>query len=68
MLSQVWAFASTTTIDPLSERISRHEFTLPIENAFAKLKDWRHVALRVHRCPKSFLGVVTFAAIVKLWL
>ena len=39
-----------------------------IENAFAKLKDWRHVALRVHRCPKIFLGVVTFAAIVKFWL
>ena len=39
-----------------------------IENAFAKLKDWRHVALRVHRCPKIFLGVVTFDAIVKFWL
>ena len=31
-----------------------------IENAFAKLREWRHVALRVHRCPKIFLGVVTF--------
>ena len=39
-----------------------------IENAFAKRKDWRHVVLRAHRCPKIFLGVVTFAAIVKFWL
>ena len=39
-----------------------------IENAFAKLKDWRQVALRVHRCPKIFLGVVAFAAIVTFWL
>ena len=22
-----------------------------IENAFAKLKDWRHIAMRYHRCP-----------------
>ena len=27
-----------------------------IENAFAKLNDWRHIAMRYHRCPKIFLG------------
>lgn len=39
-----------------------------IEDAFAKLKDCRHIALRVHRCPRIFLGVVLFAAIAKFWL
>ena len=39
-----------------------------IENAFARLKGWRHVALRLHRCPTIFLGVVTFAVIVSFWL
>ena len=39
-----------------------------IENAFAKLKDWRHIAMRYHRCPKIFLGVIVLATIVKFWL
>ena len=39
-----------------------------IENAFAKLKDWRHIAMRYHRCPKIFLGVIILATIVKFWL
>ena len=39
-----------------------------IENAFAKLKDWRHIAMRHHRCPKIFLGVIVLATIVKFWL
>ena len=39
-----------------------------IENAFAKFKDWRHIAMRYHRCPKIFLGVIVLATIVKFWL
>ena len=39
-----------------------------IENAFAKFNDWRHIAMRYHRCPNIFLGVIVLAAIVKFWL
>ena len=39
-----------------------------IENAFAKLRDWRHISMRYHRCAKIFLGVIVLATIVKFWL
>ena len=39
-----------------------------IESAFAKLNDWRHIAMHYHRCPKIFLGVIVLATIVKFWL
>ena len=39
-----------------------------IENAFAKLKDRGHIAMRYHRCPKIFLGVIVLAAIVEFCL
>ena len=39
-----------------------------IKNAFAKLKDWRHISMRYHRCPNIFLGVIVLSTIVKFWL
>jgi len=36
----------------------------PIENLFAKLKDWRRIATRYDRCADIFLGAITLAATV----
>jgi transposase len=40
----------------------------PIENLFAKLKDWRRIATRYDRCADIFMGAITFAATVIFWL
>jgi len=40
----------------------------PIENLFAKLKDWRRIATRYDRCADIFMGAITLAAIVIFWL
>ena len=39
-----------------------------IENMFAKLKDWRRIAMRYDRCPEIFLSAIALAAIVLFWL
>lgn len=39
-----------------------------IENMFAKLKDWRRIALRYDRCAHSFLSAICIAATVIFWL
>ncbi len=39
-----------------------------IENCFAKIKDWRRVAMRCDRCPDVFLSACMLAADVKFWL
>lgn len=39
-----------------------------IENSFARLKDWRRVAMRYDRGPKVFLPAFALAAIVMFWL
>lgn len=39
-----------------------------IENAFARLKDWRRIATRYDRCADLFLSACALAAIVIFWL
>ena len=39
-----------------------------IENAFAKIKDWRRVANRYDRHPDMFLSACALAVMVKFWL
>jgi transposase len=39
-----------------------------IENAFARLKDWRGIAMRTTRCGDLFLSAIAFAAAVIFWL
>jgi putative transposase len=39
-----------------------------IENAFARLKDWRRIATRFDRCADIFLAAITLAVIVIFWL
>jgi transposase len=39
-----------------------------IEIAFGRLKDWQRIAIRYDRCPTTFFGAITLAAIVIFWL
>ena len=39
-----------------------------IEIMFGRLKDWRRVATRYHRCPMAFFSAIALAAIVIFWL
>jgi transposase len=39
-----------------------------IENMFARLKDWRRIAMRYDRCADLYLSAVALAALVIFWL
>jgi len=39
-----------------------------VENMFAKLKDWRRIAMRYDRCAHTFLSAIQIAAIVIFWI
>jgi transposase len=39
-----------------------------VENLFAKLKDWRRIAMRYDRCVHTFKSAIYIAAIVIFWL
>lgn len=39
-----------------------------VENMFAKLKDWRRIAMRFDRCAHAFLSAIQIAAIVIFWI
>jgi len=39
-----------------------------IENAFARLKDWRRIATHYDRCPRVFLSACALAVVVMFWL
>ena len=39
-----------------------------IENAFARLKDWRRIATRYDRCADLFLSACALAAVVMFWI
>ena len=39
-----------------------------IENMFAKLKDWRRIAIRYDRCAHTFFSTICIAAIVIWWI
>lgn len=47
---------------------SHNEKRCRIENAFARLKDWRAIATRYTRCGDLFLSAIALAAAVILWL
>jgi transposase len=49
--------------DPILYR-QRHR----LENAFARLKDWRRIATRYDRCADLFLSACALAAVVLFWL
>ena len=39
-----------------------------VENMFAKLKDWRRIAMRFDRCAHAFLSAIQIAAVVIFWI
>ena len=39
-----------------------------VENVFARLKDWRRIAIRYDRCAHTFFAAVLIAAIVIYWI
>ena len=39
-----------------------------VENMFAKLKDWRRIAMRYDRCAHVFLSAIQIAAVVIFWI
>jgi len=39
-----------------------------VENMFAKLKDWRRIAMRFDRCAHAFLTAIQIAAIIIFWI
>lgn len=39
-----------------------------VENLFAKLKDWRRIAMRYDRCAHTFFSAIGIAAIVSFWI
>jgi len=39
-----------------------------VENMFARLKDWRHIAMRFDRCAHAFLSAIQIAAVVIFWI
>ena len=49
--------------DPVLYR-QRHR----IENMFARLKDWRRIAMRYDRCADLFLSACALAAVILFWL
>jgi hypothetical protein len=39
-----------------------------LEGSAHRLKDWRRVATRYDRCPKTFFSTIALAATVIFWL
>ena len=39
-----------------------------VENLFAKLKDWRRIAMRFDRSANAFLSAIQIAAVVIFWI
>ena len=39
-----------------------------IENMFAKLKDWRRIAMRYDRCAHTFFSAICIAATIIFWI
>jgi transposase len=39
-----------------------------IENMFGRLKDWRRIAMRYHRCAHTFMSAICLAATVLFWI
>lgn len=39
-----------------------------IENAFARIKDWRRISMRYDRCAHTFFSAICLAVIFSFWL
>ena len=53
---------------PASHNRKLYKKRCRIENAFARLKDWRGIAMRYTRCGDLFLSAIALAAAVIFWM
>ena len=53
---------------PIPHCKATHKKRHRIENLFAKLKDWRRIAMRYDQCAHTFLSPICIAATVIFWL
>ena len=53
---------------PASHNRKPYKKRCRIENTFARLKDWRGIAMRTTRCGDLFLSAIALAAAVIFWL
>jgi transposase len=53
---------------PISYDAALYKQRHRIENMFAKLKDWRRVAMRYDRCAHTFFSAICIAAAVAFYL
>ena len=65
----------TPCIPPKKNRKVQHDYDRElyrqrhkVENAFAKIKDWRRIAMRYDRCAHTFFSAICIAAIVIWWI
>ena len=62
-------------IPPKKNRIESIEYDVKlyrrrhkIENIFARIKDWRRIAMRYDRCAHTFFSAICIAAIFCFWI
>jgi transposase len=53
---------------PIPHDAQRYRRRHKIENLFAKLKDWRRIAMRYDRCAHTFFSAICIAAAVLFYL
>ncbi|MEO0762869.1 MAG: IS5 family transposase [Pseudomonadota bacterium] len=53
---------------PIPHDAALYRMRHKIENAFARIKDWRRIATRYDRCPVLFLSACALAVTVTYWL
>lgn len=53
---------------PIPHDTQRYRRRHKIENLFAKLKDWRRIAMRYDRCAHTFFSAICIAAAVLFYL
>ena len=53
---------------PASHNRKLYKKRCRIENTFARLKDWRGIAMRTTRCGDLFLSAIALAATTVVWL
>ena len=62
------AFLPKPTAKPRSRMTPSSTSSHKIENMFGRLKDWRRIHTRYHRCAHTYFSAICIAAVVIFWL
>ena len=54
--------------EPIDYDVKLYRKRHKIENMFAKLKDWRRIAIRYDRCAHTFFSSILIAATIIFWI